>query len=396
MKLGPFEFNLRELSGATGDFGTIFPLVIGYVVVCGVNPAGILVSMGLVCIITGIVYKLPLPIEPMKVLAVVAISQGWSSSMVSASAFAMGLIWLIFGVTGIMGWVTQVTPKIVVRSLQVALGILLVMQSIKMLSQWWVIGIISVLVILLLRQNRYVPGAIAAILLGIGIMLFQGKLHGGITVGFTLPQMTRFTGTEVWQALLLAGFAQIPLTATNAVISTSSLISKFWPGTYVGEKRLSLSMGIINFFTIFFGGMPMCHGAGGLAGKYYFGARTGGANIMEGAIYIILGLFFASSFASLFNQFPMAIIGAMMFLIGFELIKFVRDIDIQKDVGVLLVTVAVSLLFNMAYGYLAGMLLYYSYRMYLKKTGRCTCQEEIIFPKEEKKKDVHIQEKGIY
>ncbi len=75
MRLKTFEFSLRELSGAMGDFGTLFPLSVGYIVVWGMNPAGFLVMMGLANIITGIVYRLPLLIEPMKVIAVMAITQ---------------------------------------------------------------------------------------------------------------------------------------------------------------------------------------------------------------------------------------------------------------------------------------------------------------------------------
>ena len=90
MKIGPFEFSLRELSGAMGDFGTLFPLAIGYIAVCGLNPAGLLVTMGLANIITGIVYRLPMPIEPMKVLAVVAIAQQWPPSLIYASGLGTG------------------------------------------------------------------------------------------------------------------------------------------------------------------------------------------------------------------------------------------------------------------------------------------------------------------
>ena len=131
--------------------------------------------------------------------------------------------------------------------------------------------------------------------------------------------------------MLLAGFAQVPLTATNAVIATSSLISTYWPDRPVSERRLSLNMGIMNLVFPFFGGMPLCHGAGGLAGQYYFGARTGGTNILEGLIEIFLGLFFASSIAYIFASFPMAIIGAMMFLVGVELVKFAKDISLKPS-----------------------------------------------------------------
>jgi xanthine/uracil/vitamin C permease (AzgA family) len=367
VKIKSFEFNLRELSGAMGDMGTLLPLAVGYFAVCGLNPAGLLVMMGLANIATGLVYKLPMPIEPMKVLAVVAIAQQWSPSMVYASGFAMGIVWLFFAITGVMNWIARVTPHAVIRGIQVSLGVLLAVEALKMLSSWWLLGLISLAVVLLLRQNRYAPGAIVVLFLGLAIMVYRGDLQGLKVLELQLPEITLFTSRQVWQALLLAGFAQIPLTATNAVISTSSLISTYWPDRHVSERKLSLNMGIMNLVFPFFGGMPLCHGSGGLAGQYYFGARTGGANILEGLIEIALGLFFASSIAYIFASFPMAVIGAMMFLVGVELIKFTRDIKIKTDLLPLGATVIVSLLSNMAFGFLAGMALYYLMKHFLKK-----------------------------
>ncbi len=360
MKIGAYEFNLRELSGAMGDYGTLFPLAIGYIVVCGMDPAGMLLMLGLANIITGIVYKLPMPIEPMKVLAVIAIAEAWPPSLIYASAFGMGIIWLLMAMTGLMTWVSKITPKCVVRGIQVSLGAMLALQAFSMLSSWWLLGIISIVIVLLLRENRYAPAALVLILLGVAIMFFQGDLQKVTGINPRLPTLQFFTLGEVWQALVLAGFAQVPLTATNAVISTSSLIKTYWPKKAVSERKLSLNMGTMNLVAPFFGGMPMCHGAGGLAGQYYFGARTGGANIMEGAIYITLGSLLASSIASLFDSFPTAIIGAMMFLIGLEMVKFVRDVPWQvNELLPLGVTVALSLVLNMAVGFLAGVCMYY-------------------------------------
>jgi len=280
MKIGHFEFNLRELSGSMGDFGTLFPLAIGYIAVCGLNPAGLLVTMGLANIVTGIVYRLPMPIEPMKVLAVVAIAQAWPPSLIYASGFAMGLVWIIFAVTGVMDYVARYTPKAVIRGIQVALGVMLALEALKLLADWWLLGLVAVLIVIFLRQNRYAPAALVLVVLGLAIMYFRGDLAQVKAAGFNLPPLTAFKPLEVWQALLLAGFAQIPLTATNAVISTASLIKQYFPDRPVSERKLSLNMGLMNLVFPFFGGMPLCHGAGGLAGQYYFGARTGGANIL--------------------------------------------------------------------------------------------------------------------
>jgi MFS superfamily sulfate permease-like transporter len=354
VKIGSFEFNLRELAGAMGDFGTLFPLAIGYIVVCGLNPAGLLVMMGLTNVVTGLVYRLPMPVEPMKVLAVVAIAQQWNPSMVYASGFAMGVLWLLMAVTGLMGWVARVTPRSVIRGIQIALGVLLAVQAFEMMASGWVLGLVSILIVLLLRKSPFAPAAIVLVLLGMAIMLIRGDFQPMAAPVFSLPSLTTFSLQESWQSLLAAGFSQMPLTATNAVIATAVLIREYWPDRPVSEKTLSFNMGIINLVTPWFGGMPLCHGAGGLAGQYYFGARTGGANIIEGLLEIAMGLFLANSIAALFAAFPVAIVGAMMFLVGIELTKFARDVRWGLDLLPLGVTVGVSLLSNMAFGFLAG------------------------------------------
>lgn len=359
LKIKSFEFNLRELAGSMGDFGTLFPLAIGYIAVCGLNPAGFLVMMGVANIVTGLLYRLPIPIEPMKVLAVVAIAQHWTPSMVYASGFGMGIVWTVFALIGVMKWIAKVTPDSVIRGIQVALGIILAIEAIKMISTWWVIGVLSIITGLVLGRNRYAPAAIVLMALGLVIMIVKGQFNLVESPRLTLPIITGFSPREVWQSFLQAGFAQIPLTATNAVIATSALIKSYWPEKPVSESRLSLNMGIMNLILPFFGGMPLCHGAGGLAGQYYFGARTGGANIIEGLIEIAMGLFLAGSIAGLLSVFPVAIIGAMMFLVGVELVKFARGIHWGTDIIPMGTTLIVSLLTNMAYGFLSGFVVYY-------------------------------------
>jgi len=363
LKIKSFEFSLRELAGSFGDFGTLFPLAIGYIAVCGLDPAGFLVMMGLANIATGLIYRLPMPIEPMKVLAVVAIAQRWPPSMVYASGFVMGVIWLVFGLTGVMGWIARLTPRSVIRGIQASLGVLLAIEAVKLIWPAWILGLVALIIVLLLRNNRYAPAAVVLIVLGVVLMALRGDLSAVKRAAFRLPPLTRFSLAEVWRSLLLAGFAQIPLTATNAVIATSALIKKYWPDRPVSENQLALNQGVMNLVLPFFGGMPMCHGAGGLAGQYYFGARTGGTNILEGLLEVALGLFLAGSIASLFTAFPTAIIGAMMLLVGVEMVKFTRDVRWSLELIPLGATVTVSILTNMAFGFATGIAAHYLIRL---------------------------------
>lgn len=247
------------------------------------------------------------------------------------------------------------------RGVQIALGVMLAIEGFKMVATGWILGIVSIVIVIVLRENRYAPAAIVLMMIGIGVVGFRGELMQAIDLGFALPPITLFRPIEIWQGMVLAGFAQIALTATNAVIATSALISQYFPDKPVPEKKLALNMGIMNVIVAFFGGMPMCHGAGGLAGQYYFGARTGGTNIIEGFIEISMGLFLAGSIATLFALFPQSIIGAMLLLVGVQLTGFVRDIR-RNELIIMALTAGLSLVTNMAIGFVVAVIVYHALR----------------------------------
>jgi len=295
----------------------------------------------------------------MKVLAVVAIAQAWTPEKVYTSALVMGLVWLAMGATGAMDFVARWTPRSVIRGVQLALGALLAIEGVRMVSTWWLLGAAAVLVVLLLRSSRYAPASIVLVVGGIAIMALRGQLAHVSGISLSLPPLTMVDPREIWPVLRDAGLAQIPLTATNAVIATSVLIAEYWPTRRVTNRQLAVNMGIMNAVLPFFGGMPLCHGAGGLAGQYYFGARTGGTNIIEGSIEITLGVLFAGSIATIFTSFPMAIVGAMMFLVGIKLLEFARDLRLNRDLLPLIVTVIGSVVLNMAVGFATGLAIHY-------------------------------------
>ncbi|KNZ40916.1 putative sulfate/molybdate transporter [Acetobacterium bakii] len=358
-----FHFNLRELAGSMGDFGTLFPLVVGYIAICGMDPVGLLITIGIANIATGIIYRLPMPIEPMKVIAITAIAQRWEPSLIYATGIATGMVWLVLSLSGIMDKLASVVPKSVVRGIQTGLGLLLAFEALKMMGVNWILGAAAFVIIILLKDNKYFPAALVLILGGIGIMVIQGDMADIAYRGLSLPQFQTVTLNEMWEGMVLAGFAQIPLTATNAVIATAALLKTYWPDSHVTEKQLSANMGIMNLVLPFMGGMPLCHGAGGLVGQYTFGARTGGTNIIEGSIEISLGIFLGSSIALLFGRFPMAIIGAMMFFVGYQMIfsgykTFKEEITITDAIS-LVATAIAAVLINMAVGFLVGLAFYY-------------------------------------
>jgi MFS superfamily sulfate permease-like transporter len=361
MRIGEYEFSRRELAGAMGDFGTLLPLAAGYIAVCGMDPSGLLVMMGLVNIALGLIYRLPMPLEPKKVVAAVAIAQAWEPPLVYTTGFTLGLLWLVLALSGLVERVVRLVPQPVMRGIQLALGIMLALTGLRMVSTWWIMGLVAVGVALLLRENRYLPGAIALVLLGLGVILWRGQAGEVFRFGFRLPPLTVPRLDLVIPGFLGAGLGQIPLTLTNATIATAALICDYFPGRAVPERKLVLNQGVMNVAVAFFGGMPMCHGSQGLAGQYYFGARTGGASILEGLIEIGLGLFLADSLVGLFNAFPSAILGGMMILVAWQLARPVAELR-GEALFFAAFTGILAAVTNMGVGALAGILLYHLWR----------------------------------
>ena len=350
-----FEFNLRELAGSMGDFGTLFPLAVGYIVVNGLDPAGLFIVLGLTNIALGLIYRLPMPLQPKKVIAASAIAQGWSPSLIYASGFGLGLIWLALVLTGLLRRLLDLTPTFVVRGIQLALAATLAWRAVQWMRPAPLLALLAIIIVLVLRENRYAPAAIVLMVLGVGIVAWRGDLPRTWQLALTLPSLTLPRLRDVWQAMLLAGFAQIPLSITNAVIAPAALIRDYFPEEkVVSERKLMLNMGVMNVAGSGLGGMPMCHGAGGLAGQYYFGARTGGTPILEGLIEIGIGLFLSKSIANVLATFPMPLMAGMMLLVSIELARPVLELRGWK-LGFTLFTAVLSVITNMALGFVAGL-----------------------------------------
>ncbi len=349
-----FEFNLRELAGSMGDFGTLFPLAVSYIAINGLNPAGMFIMLGLTNIALGLIYRLPMPLQPKKIVAITAITQKWSPDLIYASGLGLGVLWILLTLTGLLRWLVRITPDYIVRGIQLALGITLFWQALQWMRPAPLLGLVAVAVVLLLRNNRYAPASVVLMILGVGILAWQGNLPKHWDVRLTLPVIAVPRLADIWKSMLLAGFAQIPLSISNAIIAPAALIRDYFPKKSVSEEKLMLNMGVMNVFSSLLGGMPMCHGAGGLAGQYYFGARTGGAPILEGVIEVLIGLFLSGSIAALMAAFPMPLIAGMMLLVGIQLARTARKLR-GWELALALGTAALSIATNIGIGFLGGL-----------------------------------------
>ncbi len=355
-----FEFSIREFAGSLGDFGTLIPFTVGYIVICGFDPTGLLIGIGLTNIILALIYKLPLPVQPKKVIGSVALAEKWSMNRVLGAGFSVGVVWVIISFSTRISNLLEKIPNSLIRGIQLGLAFTLAIAAVEMVNENIILSAVLIITAFLLLKNRFVPSSIFLVLFGFIYSVVKGSLIlSKVAIGFSLPKISLFTLDDMIYGFIYAGFAQLFLTLTNAVVATVALAHDLFPDRKdVTPRNLIQNMGAMNLAMPFIGGMPLCHGAGGLAAQYLFGARTGGAILMEGLLEISLGLFFSESLVTIFTSFPMFVVGVMLLLTSFELGRVSFKIEREKDVFVMIVTAILSIVFNIAIGFLGGLLTY--------------------------------------
>jgi len=379
MQFNTYKFNRMELAGSISDIGVMLPLMIAMITINGLNPASVLFMVGLLYIISGIYYKIPVPVQPLKVVAAVAIAEGAeiiTPGVISAAGLLMGFFLLFIAITGIVKQISILFPRPVVRGIQFGLGLILLIKAVEFIIKPQsgallninfniIIGIVGLIILLIFLNNKKIPGAIAVVAFGIVATLLYLSFYGaGIQIPvFQAPQLptpVMPAQSDFVTAFLLLVIPQIPLTIGNAVMSTADLSRHYFKekAEKVTPKALSSTMGIVNIITGAVGGMPMCHGSGGVAANYFFGARTGGSNIIIGGVFILLA-FLGSIALILLMLIPYSILGVLLFFVGIELMLMIRDVPGYDDLFVVLVIGGLSITLNMAAGFIIGIILYY-------------------------------------
>jgi len=386
-----YRFNRLEFAGSLGDLGTILPLAIGMILINGLNPLGLFLGVGLYYVFSGLYFKVTSPVEPMKVIGAYAIATGITASQIQASSLWIFLFLLVIGGTGIITLIGRYIPKPVIRGVQLSTGVLLVTQGIKLMlgtSTFQALrnaaepylsiqslgpiplgliigGILGVLTLLLL-ENKRLPAAIVVVGAGLltGILLGTREGLQQIQLGFNLPDLLPFgvpSAGDFTFALLVLVLPQVPMTLGNAVMANADLSIQYFPrdGKRVTYRTLCISMALANLMSFFLGGMPMCHGAGGLASRYRFGARTGGSNLIIGAIFIFLALLLGEHLMGIIYLLPMAALGVLLVFAGAQLSLTVLDMKTRKEMFVPILIVGITLASNLAAGFLVGIVLAY-------------------------------------
>ena len=356
------KFTLKEFGGAFGDWGTLIPYIIGYISIVGMHPAGIFLCLGITNIVLGFKYNLPLPVQPQKTIGAIAISTKWTPNMVISTGFGTGIIWLLLGFSKKLNKVVKLIPIVSVRGIQLGLALILGRNAIILFSDNILLGFISVAIILIFLKSKKIPSAIILTIFGIILLIVNGVFQSS-NIWFSLPifEFHIPTWDNFFWGMIYAGFGQLFLTLTNVMVATVILVKDLFPhkSDKVDANSLSLNMGVLNTISPFIGGIPLCHGSGGLAAQYAFGARTGGSMILEGIMEIVLGLFFSNMLFIIFSEFPPAILGAMLLYTAILLGKVSFKEYNSKNLPIILISAIFAYFVNISVGFLVGLGLYY-------------------------------------
>lgn len=363
------RFDRMEFAGAFGDLGTLVPFVVAYLAVLKMDPCGVLFAFGAAMLVCGFVYRTPIPVQPMKAAGAIAATQAAQTltltpAMVQGASLTTGLVWLLLGLTGTANRVADLVKRPIVVGIILGLGFGFMIEGAKMMSQNWWVGGAALLGTSLLLTNRVVPAMFLLLLFGAGYgMLTDASLPEALRNIQIEPRLPSFTlGGLSWSDLLIGtvflALPQVPLTLGNAVIAITEENNRLFPNSPVSEGKVSTSTGLMNILSAIVGGVPMCHGAGGMAGHVQFGARTGGAVIILGVVLLVVAVFLSSSVTTLLRLFPTSILGVILFLTGAQLA--LGSCDISKDKGERFVTVVTAALavWNVGIAFVVGIIAY--------------------------------------
>ncbi len=387
---------LWELGGALGDLGTLLPLSVALISLNHMDPTGVFLVVGLTYVLAGIVYRLPVPVQPLKAVAAIAIATGLPAGVVSASGLLMAAFLLLVAVTGIVRPMARLFPKAIVRGIQLGLAMLLIKAGLSLVAKrpviaggddalvsianvsvpvGWLMAIAASVVFFLFLRRRWVPASL--VLLGMGAIagLFWGSVPGLTTLrmGLSFPAFSVPGIPDLSAAMVLLVIPQIPLTLGNAVFASADAARTYYgpKARGVTHRNLLTTMGIGNALAGILGGAPVCHGSGGFTAHHRLGARTGAAPLMIGGMLIALAIFVDGNVLPILAMIPYAVLGVLVVFVGVQHGLLVRDLSSRPEIAVAVLVAVVALATaNMAVGFGSGMVLFGGFRLLWKTRGR--------------------------
>ncbi len=375
-----------DVAGAFGDVGVFLPLALGLVMVNGLNPTLVFVLAGIYYLVSGRYYGLPMPVQPFKAVSAIAIAGGLSAGTIHAAAIGMAVGLLALSIGPLPRLVDRVFAAPVVRGIQLGLGLILLQSGVGLVTRDprlaglgaqvggtslgpWAVLVAGVLAITALQRQHRVPALAVVVLVGVAWGLASLAPAGAapaLALGPDLRLPSLPTAAEFGTAIGLLVLPQLPLTLGNSVVSTTDVAAEYFGerATRVRPRTLLRDMGLANLLAGLGGGIPMCHGAGGLTAHVRFGARTALAATVAGIFYLVLGLGFGATAPAILARFPAAILGILVGYVGWQHLGLVRRLSGIHDLGIAFLIGAVTVVAgSLAIGFAVGLAVYWGERL---------------------------------
>jgi sulfate permease, SulP family len=365
-----FRFDWAELAGALGDLGVLVPIAVALIVKNGLTPTAVLLPAGLLYVAAGLVYRLPVPVQPLKAFGAIAIAHGFGADDIAAGALLMGAIFVVLGASGVLDWVAKVFPHPIIRGIQLSVGLLFCQLAWKLVfatpkafadhrhSVWWLGGatLVIIAVALLLRRHE-----ITLVFIALAVVAMMLTFHGAVTFGPSavhIPHLSRAAFAAAAVALVLP---QVPLSFANSCLATADVARTYFgdAASRVRPGRLALTIGLANLFAGGISGMPVCHGAGGMTAHRIFGARSGGAPVMLGSGLIALALALGATLTAALSGFPVPILAGLLTVAGLLHIALLKDLRRPAHWALALAVGITGFLSNLAVAVLGGLLIWW-------------------------------------
>lgn len=339
---------MREASGAVADVGVLLPIALAMIVVNGLSVTAVLVPAGLLYVCVAVVYRVPVAVQPLKAFGAIAIATGAGPEVIAAGSLLTGALFVVLGLTGSLTRLARVMPVPVIRGVQAAVGLTLALVGVRLIL--WppesFVGVLSplvagglalgVLAFLLIRRGAaalivVAAGGLAALAVTVasrpdGARLTLATLaEGWGPTALAFPHLSLATFALAATALVLP---QVPLTVTNSCVAPADAAQRYFGAAArtVTPSRLGITLGLANLGIGAIGGMPVCHGAGGMSAHHLFGARTWRAPALIGGALVVAGLGAAGLVAAVIPAFPLAALAALLGAAGLAHLRLLSDV----------------------------------------------------------------------
>jgi SulP family sulfate permease len=360
-----FRFDRLEVSAAFADLGVLVPIAIALIVKNGLSATAVLLPAGLLYVAVAWLYRLPVPVQPLKAFGAIAIAAGIGPDGIAAGSLLMGMIFFALGASGLLDLAARVFPTAIIRGVQLSVGLLFLQIAwglvsapprpfldVGIPSAYLIVGTLIVVLGSLLLRRRPITLVLVAFAIAVAVLRQSAGWHFGPTP-LVVPHLDPATlGT----AFIVLVVPQLPLTFANSCLATADAAK-----VYFGERaravrpgRLAMSLGAADLLSGTISGMPVCHGAGGLTAHVTFGARTGAAPLTIGVALVVVAVAFGAGLSSLLAGFPLPVLAGLLTVAGMLHIALLRDLRGGQAwafaLGVGVIGVAVNLAVSVTIG----------------------------------------------